>query len=83
MSEQVAMERMKEMTLYAAIEQNGMVIGTIGWQKASEGEGHIRGIAVIHNRQGKTSPTATLLKTVNDDARSKESNILTLDSTKY
>ena len=70
------------MSLYVAVDQEGLIIGTIGWQKVSTDEGHIRGMAVIPKRQGKTSPAATLLKIVEDDARSKGCNILTLDTTK-
>ena len=82
MSEETAIERTKEMSLYVAVDQEGLIIGTIGWQKVSTDEGHIRGMAVIPKRQGKTSPAATLLKIVEDDARSKGCNILTLDTTK-
>ena len=82
MSEETTIERTKEMSLYVAVDQEGLIIGTIGWQKVSTDEGHIRGMAVIPKRQGKTSPAATLLKTVEDDARSKGCNILTLDTTK-
>ena len=38
-------------------------------------------MVVIPEKQGKTSPTATLLKTVEDHAGSKGCNILTLDTT--
>ncbi len=82
MSEETTIERMKEMNLYVAVEQEGLIIGTIGWQKVSNEEGHIRGMAIIPERQGKTSPATTLLKTVEEDARSKGCNILTLDTTK-
>ena len=82
MSEETTIERMKEMSIYVAVDQEGLIIGTIGWQKVSNDEGHIRGMAVIPERQGKTSPAATLLKTVEDEARSKGCNILTLDTTK-
>lgn len=81
MSEQVAIERMKEMTLYVAIDQNGTVIGTIGWQKLSEKEGHIRGMAVLPKNQGENSPATDLLQAVENDARSKGCTYLTLDTT--
>lgn len=81
MSEQAAIERMKEMTLYVAIDQNGMVIGTIGWQKLSEKEGHIRGMAVLPERQGKNSPATELLQVVENDAQSRGCTFLTLDTT--
>ena len=81
MSEQVAIKRMKEMTLYVAIEQNENVIGTIGWQKVSEKEGHIRGMAMHPNWQGKNSPATSLLQIVENDARSEGCTFLTLDTT--
>lgn len=81
MSEQVAMERMKEMTLYVAIEQNETVIGTIGWQKVSEKEGHIRGMAVQPKRQGKNSLARDLLQAVEEDAQLHGCKFLTLDTT--
>lgn len=81
MSEQVAIERMKEMTLYVAIDQNETVIGTIGWQKLSEKEGHIRGMAVLPKNQGENSPATDLLQAVENNARSKGCTYLTLDTT--
>lgn len=82
MSEQFAIERMKEMTLYVAIDKNGTVIGTIGWQKVSKVEGHIRGMAILPKYQGRSSLAAALLKKVEDDALSKDYTFLTLDTTK-
>ena len=81
MSEQVAIERMKEMTLYVAIDKNGTVIGTIGWQRVSEKEGHIRGMAVLPKNQGENSPAIDLLQAVESDALSKGCTYLTLDTT--
>jgi N-acetylglutamate synthase-like GNAT family acetyltransferase len=81
MSEEATKERMKEMILYVAINKNRMVIGTIGWQKVSEEEGHIRGMAVLPERQGKNSPATALLQVVENDARSKACKYLTLDTT--
>ncbi|MFX1479663.1 MAG: GNAT family N-acetyltransferase [Promethearchaeota archaeon] len=82
MSEDAVKERMKEMNIYVAVDHKGLIIGTIGWQKVSNSEGHIRGMAVIPNQQGKTSPAAILLKTVENEIRSKGCEILTLDTTK-
>lgn len=81
MSEEATIERMKEMTLYVVIDQNGTVVGTIGWQKVSEKEGHIRGMAVLPERQGKNSPATALLQAVEDDARSRGCSFLTLHTT--
>ncbi|MFX1312134.1 MAG: GNAT family N-acetyltransferase, partial [Promethearchaeota archaeon] len=46
LSEQFVLERMKEMTVFIAINHNGKIIGTISWKKVSEKEAHIRGMAV-------------------------------------
>lgn len=82
LSEEATIDRMKEMSIYVAVDQEGLIVGTIGWQKVNINEGHIRGMGVIPKKQGKNSPAAILLKTVEDDARSKGCNILTLDTTK-
>ncbi len=81
MSEEAVKERMEKMNLYVAVDHNRMIIGTIGWQKISENEAHLRGMAIIPDKQGNDSPAAPLLKIVEDDARSKGCNILTLDTT--
>ena len=81
MSEEVALERMKEMIVFVAIDQNGNIIGTIGWKKISGKEGHIRGMAVHPKIQGKNGPAAELLRKVENDARSQGCSYLTLDTT--
>ncbi len=81
MSVKAVIERMKEMKLYVAINQTKKIIGTIGWQKVNIKEGHIRGMAVIPNRQGKNSPATALLQIVEEDARSEGCTLLTLDTT--
>ncbi|MFW9818377.1 MAG: GNAT family N-acetyltransferase [Candidatus Thorarchaeota archaeon] len=81
LSEKAVLERMKEMKLYVAIDQTHKVIGTIGWQKVGNMEGHIRGMAVIPNRQGNNSPATALLQIVEEDARSDGCTLLTLDTT--
>lgn len=80
MSEEVAKERIKKMMIYVAIDQEGKVIGTIGWQKVSDKEGHIRGMAVHPKRQGKDSPATALLQGVETDARSQGCTFLSLDT---
>jgi N-acetylglutamate synthase-like GNAT family acetyltransferase len=82
MSEEVTLERLKEMIIFVAVIQNLEIIGTIGWKKINEKEGHIRGMAVHPKFQGKNSPAADLLKTVEMDAHSQGCTFLTLDTTK-
>jgi N-acetylglutamate synthase-like GNAT family acetyltransferase len=81
MSEEVSLKRMKEMNLYVAINLIGEIIGTIGWIKVSNEEGHIRGMAVHPKIQGKNSPAASLLQAVEDEAISQECIFLSLDTT--
>jgi N-acetylglutamate synthase-like GNAT family acetyltransferase len=81
MSEEIALNRIKEMNLYVAIDLNGEIIGTIGWTKLSEKEGHIRGMAVHPKYQGKKSPAAALLQVVEDEARFQGCKFLSLDTT--
>ncbi len=81
MSKEAVIERMHEMKLYVAIDQKTKLIGTIGWQKVSGKEGHIRGMAVLPKNQGENSPATDLLQAVENDARSKGCTYLTLDTT--
>ncbi|MFX0005813.1 MAG: GNAT family N-acetyltransferase [Candidatus Hermodarchaeota archaeon] len=81
LSEKAVLTRMKEMSIYVANDDNNNIIGTIGWQKISNEEGHIRGMAVHPKWQGKNSPAASLLKAVENDAISNECRFLTLDTT--
>lgn len=81
MSEKAVEKRIEKMTIYIAVDQNGGIIGTIGWKKLSEKEGHIRGMAVHPKMQGKESPAPDLLRKVEEDARSQGCSFLTLDTT--
>ncbi|MHA2035379.1 MAG: GNAT family N-acetyltransferase [Promethearchaeota archaeon] len=81
MSEELALKRIKEMNLFVTVDLNDEIIGTIGWKKVSMKEGHIRGMAVHPQFQGKNSPAATLLQAVEDEARSQGCVILSLDTT--
>ncbi|MFX1390746.1 MAG: GNAT family N-acetyltransferase [Promethearchaeota archaeon] len=81
MSEELVLERMKNMTIYVAEDKNKNIIGTIGWQKISDKEGHIRGMAVNPKWQGKNSPASALLRTVEEDAFTQTCQFLSLDTT--
>ena len=81
MSEKAVTKRIENMTIFIAVDQNGGIIGTIGWKKLSEKEGHIRGMAVHPKMQGKESPATELLRKVEEDARSQGYSFLTLDTT--
>jgi ribosomal protein S18 acetylase RimI-like enzyme len=81
MSKKAVIKRMKNMKLYVATDQSKKVIGTIGWQKINTVEAHIRGMAVVPERQGKNGPATDLLHIVEKDARSEGCILMTLDTT--
>ncbi len=81
LSEEAVLERMKEMTVYVAVDRKKIIIGTIGWQKIGHEEAHIRGMAVHPKCQGSKSPATNLLQTVEDDAVKNKCLFLTLDTT--
>jgi N-acetylglutamate synthase-like GNAT family acetyltransferase len=81
MSEKAVLIRMKEMTIYVAVDRNNNIIGTIGWQKIDNNEAHIRGMAVHPKWQGKNGPATTLLQTVENEVITEECFCLTLDTT--
>jgi GNAT superfamily N-acetyltransferase len=82
LSEEKAKKRIQQMNIYVAEDKSGEIIGTIGWEKINEKEGHIRGMAVIPERQGKNSPAVKLLEKVEKRARAEGCSFLTLDTTK-
>ena len=81
LSEEKAKDRIKETKVYVAVDHYGKIIGTIGWQKLNEIEGHIRGMGVIPSKQGRDSPATSLLRQVERDAQFENCKILTLDTT--
>jgi len=83
LSEELARIRLNEMRLYVAVNQQGKVIGTIGWQKVGSAEGHIRGMAIHPEWRGAGGPAAALLLRVEEDARKEACSILTLDTTEF
>ena len=82
LSEKTAKTRIKEMNVYVAVDQRGKIIATIGWQKISKEEGHIRGMGIIPMWQGKNGPAKLLLSQVEEEAIIKGCKMLTLDTTK-
>lgn len=79
--EETAKERINQTNVYIAVDQDGNIIGTIGWQKLNKEEGHIRGMAVHPKKQGINSPATALLQQVEKEARSEGCKIMTLDTT--
>ena len=78
---ETVLKRIKSMTIFIAIDQNDFIIGTIGWKKLGSDEGHIRGMAVHPDLQGKGNIATDLLTSVENDARFHECSFLTLDTT--
>jgi ribosomal protein S18 acetylase RimI-like enzyme len=81
LSKDKAIDRINQMNVYVAVDLKGIVIGTIGWQKITEEEGHIRGMAVVPKWQGKNGPASFLLKEVENEAFLMGCSVLTLDTT--
>lgn len=75
-----ALDRIREMDVFVAVEENGTIIGTIGWEKVNQEEGHIRGMAVDPDWQGKEIADA-LLQVVEKEALSENCSFLSLDTT--
>ena len=75
-------ERLDEMDNYVYLDEEGEVIGFVGWKKESEEEAHIRGMAVSPAGRGQ-GVARTLLSQVDDDVRSAGCSFISLDTTEY
>ena len=75
-----ARERVKAMTLLIVEDDRGITLGTIAWSRLSEGDGHLRGMAVVPNRQG-TGVAGELLRTALAQMRRAGCRRVTLDTT--
>jgi len=67
------------MRLFVAVSEGGEIVGTIGGN-AHEGEGHIRGMAVLPGWQG-TGAAHALLQMIESDLRAQNCTRITLDTT--
>ncbi|MFX1512307.1 MAG: GNAT family N-acetyltransferase [Promethearchaeota archaeon] len=74
-------KRLIEMIVYVAISPEKTIVGTIGWGKINKKVGHIRGMAVHPDWQGKGIGTY-MLKKVENDAQEAKCSVLTLNTTK-
>jgi predicted N-acetyltransferase YhbS len=75
-----ALRRMQQMSVLVA-EDDGKVVGTIGYQSGADNEGHLRGLAVLHAAQGK-GVAAQLMKAAEDGLRKCGCRRVTLDTTR-
>ena len=80
LSERNIEERFATMTVLVAEDIYGDVVGTIAWCKHKDGEGRIRGMAVLPSEQGSGAADA-LLKAAEDAMRRAGCKVATLDTT--
>ena len=73
-------KRLADMSVFVAIHGASRVVGTIGCKALAEGEGHIRGMAVIPEWQG-SGVSKRLLAKAEAELRKAGCRIVTLDTT--
>lgn len=80
LTDEAAVRRLEQMTVLVA-EEDGAIVGTIGYQSGADNEGHLRGLAVLHSAQGK-GVAAELLKAAEQGLRECGCTRVTLDTTR-
>ena len=80
LDERTVRERLKSMTIFVALGDDGEIVGTVGWSLAGKGEGHLRGMAVRSKWQGSGVAKA-LLEEAESQARAAGCSRMTLDTT--
>lgn len=73
-------ERLASMTLFVAVTPEGKIVGTVGCCRISEDEGHLRGMAVLDQWQGR-GVASQLLEAAESELRSQNCRRITLDTT--
>lgn len=73
-------ERLARMTVLVAEDPHGTIIGTVAYEVLSDGEGHLRGMAVLPEHQG-TGAAALLLQAAEHQLRRRGARRVTLDTT--
>ncbi len=73
-------ERLALMTLFVAVTTEGKIVGTIGCSRISEDEGHLRGMAVLDEWQGR-GVASQLLEATESELRSQNCSRISLDTT--
>jgi len=73
-------ERLASMEIFVALVRSGEIVGTIGCQVNTHGEGHLRGMAVLPVWQG-ASIAAQLLAHAEAELRKQNCTRITLDTT--
>lgn len=73
-------ERLHEMTVFTAVSDSGEIVGTIACKALRNGEGHLRGMAVLPLWQGR-GISQLLLDRAESHLREGGCNRITLDTT--
>ena len=74
-------QRFQEMTVLVAVDEAGMVVGTVAYKLERDGETHLRGMAVRPGSHG-LGVAQGLLDRVEADLRGMGCKVLTLDTTR-
>ena len=77
---ETARRRFEHMTILVA-DNRGSIVGTIGFQSGANGEGHLRGMAVLRSSQGSGIATE-LLAAAEAGLRDQGCTRVTLDTTR-
>ena len=72
--------RLASMHVLIAADEAGSVVGTIACSLVGDGEGHLRGMAVLPECQGR-GVAETLLRAAEDELAEKKCSHITLDTT--
>jgi ribosomal protein S18 acetylase RimI-like enzyme len=72
--------RLADMNLFVAVGADGRIVGTIAYRLMSSEEGHVRGMAVRPDHQGR-AVAQQLLDTVEGELRERRCSRITLDTT--
>ena len=80
LTSEAAAGRLREMTILVA-EQDGVIVGTLAHHRVREGEGHLRGMAVLPAVQGQ-GVAERLLQAAESELRESGCARVTLDTTR-
>jgi ribosomal protein S18 acetylase RimI-like enzyme len=73
-------DRLADMTVLVALDGSGRVIGTIAYKVSGDGEGHLRGMAVLPECQGH-GMADQLLERAEAELRKENCSLISLDTT--
>ena len=74
--------RLKTMSIFVAVTEADIIVGTIACQVLAEGEGHLRGMAVDPEWHGR-GISQQLLERAESELKERKCHRLTLDTTEY